>query len=127
MPKQKALQATGRNLRQIVGADGEQWFTRTQAAKFLKMSTVQVIYHEKRHRLRTRVVKGIHLFARAVLEDFQRNGPATKDHLAAAAFTQLDAGATPAQLVTDLKISPDLAVHFTKLHRKLSLGDIDSE
>lgn len=113
--------------RRSVGADGIQWFTRIQAGEFLKMSQQGVRYHQIRGKLRYRVVKGVYLFSRAVLEDFRANGNPRRDYLAVEAFKLLDVGCNPAQLVIRLKISPDLAREFARKHRQLSGFDIDSD
>jgi hypothetical protein len=101
-----------------VGADGQNLFTRMQAARFLGIRKQSVLAAEQRGALAAVVIQGVHVYPRSELERYR--GGRQRGALAARAFTMLAAGASPARLVVELELEPDLALELTRRYCELA-------
>jgi hypothetical protein len=101
-----------------VGADGINLFTRMQAARFLGIRKQSVLAAEQRGALAAVVIHGVHVYPRSELERYR--GGRQRGALAARAFTMLEAGMSPARLVVELELEPDLALELTQRYAELA-------
>lgn len=99
-------------------ADGAQWFTRTQAKRFLGVALETVKQAQKRGALESVQMQGVTLFSRATLEAYKA-GRANPE-LAQRAFGLLDAGHSAVQLVATLHVSPDVAESLVASYARLN-------
>lgn len=102
-----------------LGADGEVWLSRKDAAVYCGVSVSSIRAAEKRNELRVRVERGgVRLVSRRALDDWRsRVGRAPEPMREAAAL--VDAGASPAVLVTELGFTPERARSFVESMRFL--------
>jgi len=84
-----------------------QWFTRTQAARYLGIAVQSVKAAQARGALAAESVQGVSVFSRAVLDTYRESTP--RGELAALAFARYAAGETCADVVIALRIQPALA------------------
>jgi hypothetical protein len=88
-------------------ADGVQWFTRVQAARYLGISIQAVKAAQARGALAAQSVQGVSVFSRATLDTYRDSTP--RGELAALAFVRFAAGETCADVVIALRVQPAMA------------------
>jgi hypothetical protein len=109
----------GKQIRGVdIGADGVNLFTRGQAAKFLRVNVRLVRLQAEKGRLECVVIRGVECFTRKALEQYR--AMSQRGQLASKAFRALEQGKSPAELVIDLMVSPDLAREFAQQYAELS-------
>lgn len=98
-------------------ADGKAWFTRTQAARYMGITLDSVKGAQARGALQAVVIGGHNIFSRQTLDAYKAaRGSAD---LATAAFALLDAGRCASELVSELKVNPDVALGLVESYRAL--------
>lgn len=102
-----------------LGADGDVWLSRKDAALYCGVSVSSVRAAEKRSELRVRIARGgVRLISRRALDDWRTRVGRAPDVMRDAADL-VERGASPAQLVTELGFTPERARSFVEAMRFL--------
>lgn len=99
-------------------ADGIEWFTRTQAARYLGVTVTAIKRAQNRGALRGSVMHDVTIFARSTLDAYRASR--CNSQLATQAYALLDSGKSPTALVSELSLSPEVAIELVASYERLS-------